>query len=133
MVQALTKLATNVRFTLAVKACVLPGDVSSIVSVVPVGVATRNATFGSPVGNIIILVNASDVFLSDDGAISIDASREASLETVRWVAKFDFPDFERDYEFVALRHADEYPLCEGRLVSSRGGDAKHCALDGSKT
>jgi len=41
---------------------------------------------------------------------------------VRWVAAFDFPDVERDYEFVALRHTDEYPFNEGRIVSSRGLD-----------
>jgi coenzyme F420-reducing hydrogenase alpha subunit len=29
---------------------------------------------------------------------------------------------ERDYEFVALRHDDEYPFSEGRLVSSKGLD-----------
>ena len=34
----------------------------------------------------------------------------------------DFPDFEQDYEFVALRHPDEYPFNEGRLVSSKGLD-----------
>lgn len=33
-----------------------------------------------------------------------------------------YPDFERDYEFVCLRHPDEYPLNEGRLVSSKGMD-----------
>jgi len=49
-------------------------------------------------------------------------AREAALETVRWVAKFSFPDFERDYEFVALRHPQEYPLNEGRLVSNKGLD-----------
>jgi coenzyme F420-reducing hydrogenase alpha subunit len=47
-------------------------------------------------------------------------AREAALETVRWVATFPFPDFERDYEFVALRHPQEYPLNEGRLVSNKG-------------
>jgi len=49
-------------------------------------------------------------------------AREAALETVRWVAGFEFPDFERDYEFVSLRAPDEYPLCEGRLASSTGLD-----------
>ena len=49
-------------------------------------------------------------------------AREAALETVRWVAAFTFPDFERDCEFVALRHPEEYPFNEGRLVSSRGLD-----------
>jgi sulfhydrogenase subunit alpha len=49
-------------------------------------------------------------------------ARDAAHETVRWVAGFEFPDCERDYEFVALRHADEYPFNEGRLVSSKGLD-----------
>ncbi len=48
--------------------------------------------------------------------------RDAAMESVAWMAGFDFPDFERDYEFVALRHPDEYPLTEGRLVSNKGLD-----------
>lgn len=48
--------------------------------------------------------------------------RNAALETVRWAAGLPFPDFERDYELVALRHADEYPLNEGRIVSNKGID-----------
>jgi sulfhydrogenase subunit alpha len=52
----------------------------------------------------------------------VRAARELALETVRWVATFPFPDFEQDYEFVALRHPDEYPFNEGRIVSSRGLD-----------
>ena len=49
-------------------------------------------------------------------------ARDAALETVRWTAKLPFPEFEQDYEFVALRHPDEYPVNEGRLVSSAGLD-----------
>jgi coenzyme F420-reducing hydrogenase alpha subunit len=49
-------------------------------------------------------------------------ARDAALETVRWVAKFDFPDRARDYTFVALRHHEEYPSNEGRIVSNRGLD-----------
>jgi coenzyme F420-reducing hydrogenase alpha subunit len=49
-------------------------------------------------------------------------SLDAAIETVRWVAGLEFPDFDRDYEFVALRHETDYPLCEGRLVSSDGLD-----------
>ncbi len=48
--------------------------------------------------------------------------RDAALETVRWVAQLPFPDFEQDYEFVALRHPAEYPFNEGRLVSNKGLD-----------
>ena len=49
-------------------------------------------------------------------------ARNAALETVRWVAGFDFPEFERDYVFVALRPSDEYPFNEGRLASNKGLD-----------
>jgi coenzyme F420-reducing hydrogenase alpha subunit len=49
-------------------------------------------------------------------------ARDAALETVRWSGTLGYPDFERDYEFVALRHPDEYPFNEGRLVSNRGLD-----------
>jgi coenzyme F420-reducing hydrogenase alpha subunit len=49
-------------------------------------------------------------------------ARDAALETVRWAAGLDFPDRERDYTFVALRHQAEYPFNEGRIVSSRGLD-----------
>ena len=49
-------------------------------------------------------------------------ARDAALETVRWTAGFQFPDCERDYTFVSLRHAREYPYNEGHVVSSRGLD-----------
>ena len=48
--------------------------------------------------------------------------RDAALETVRWTAQLPFPDFEQDYEFIALRHPAEYPFNEGRLVSNKGLD-----------
>jgi coenzyme F420-reducing hydrogenase alpha subunit len=47
---------------------------------------------------------------------------EAAVATASWVAGFPFPAFERDYEFVALRHPDEYAIHEGRIVSNRGLD-----------
>jgi coenzyme F420-reducing hydrogenase alpha subunit len=52
----------------------------------------------------------------------LEWARDAALETIRWVAAFEFPDIEPDYELVALRHSDEYPMNEGRLVSSKGLD-----------
>ncbi len=45
---------------------------------------------------------------------------EAAIEVARWVAKFDFPDFTRDYEMVALQNDDEYPFNEGRIASTKG-------------
>lgn len=47
---------------------------------------------------------------------------QTAVEAVRWAATLDYPDFAADYEFVALRHPDEYPLNEGRIVSSGGLD-----------
>jgi coenzyme F420-reducing hydrogenase alpha subunit len=56
-------------------------------------------------------------------ADTLARARDAALETVRWVSRFEFPDVRaRDVELVALRHPDEYPLNEGRVVSSRGLD-----------
>jgi coenzyme F420-reducing hydrogenase alpha subunit len=50
---------------------------------------------------------------------------EESLNTVKLVGGFDFPVLEQDYPFLALRHADEYAIHEGRLVSNWGLD---CAV-----
>lgn len=47
---------------------------------------------------------------------------ELALETVKWTATLDFPEFEQDYTFVALRHDDEYPMNGGRIVSNKGLD-----------
>jgi coenzyme F420-reducing hydrogenase alpha subunit len=47
-------------------------------------------------------------------------ARDAAIETVRWAATLPFPEYEHDYEFVAMRHPDEYPMNEGRLVSNKG-------------
>lgn len=49
-------------------------------------------------------------------------ARDASLEALEWLEKLPFPDFEQDYEFVSLRHPEEYPFNEGRLVSNKGLD-----------
>ncbi|MCC9608343.1 Ni/Fe hydrogenase subunit alpha [Blastopirellula sp. JC732] len=47
---------------------------------------------------------------------------EAALETVRWVSRFEFPDFPVPYELVSLKHPDEYPLSDGNVFSSAGLD-----------
>jgi sulfhydrogenase subunit alpha len=47
-------------------------------------------------------------------------ARDLAIETLRWAASFPFPDVSRDYEFVALRHPDEYPMNAGRIISSAG-------------
>jgi len=45
---------------------------------------------------------------------------DVSCEKTRFLGGFEFPDFEQDYEFVALSHPSEYPFNEGRLVSNKG-------------
>lgn len=46
----------------------------------PVIASEYCASVGSPSGGLLILVNASDIYLADDGQVVIDASREASLQ-----------------------------------------------------
>jgi coenzyme F420-reducing hydrogenase alpha subunit len=52
----------------------------------------------------------------------IEWSLGAMSGVADWARRLAFPALERDYEFVALRHPDEYPFCEGRLVSNKGLD-----------
>jgi coenzyme F420-reducing hydrogenase alpha subunit len=49
-------------------------------------------------------------------------AREFAIEAVAWTASLPCPDFEEDFEFVALRHPDVYAIEAGRLVSSSGLD-----------
>lgn len=52
----------------------------------------------------------------------LEWARDAAVETIRWVASFDFPDVDMDYEFVSVVHPDEYPFNEGRIMSDQGLD-----------
>jgi sulfhydrogenase subunit alpha len=52
-----------------------------------------------------------------------------AADTVGWVCGFDFPDFHRDYEFVALRHPGQYPITEGRIASTHGLDITPAEYD----
>ena len=47
---------------------------------------------------------------------------EAAEQTARLVSRLPFPRFEQDYEFISLRHPEEYPFNEGRMVSNKGMD-----------
>ncbi len=44
---------------------------------------------------------------------------ETALALTRFTAGLDFPDYRYDYTCVSLRHPDEYPITEGRIVSNR--------------
>ena len=48
--------------------------------------------------------------------------RELASEAVRWVGALDFPEYEEDYEFVALTEPDRYAIEGGRVRSTQGLD-----------
>lgn len=50
----------------------------------------------------------------------LEWARQASIETANWAAGLSFPDFEQDYEFVALNRIDEYAIYDGYIASSTG-------------
>jgi sulfhydrogenase subunit alpha len=50
----------------------------------------------------------------------LKAAREFAREAVAWTASLPFPDFEEDFEFVALSHPGVYAIESGRLASSSG-------------
>ncbi len=52
----------------------------------------------------------------------LDRARDAAIETVRWVAGFDFPEGRLDCELVALSDTDGYAIERGRIRSDGGLD-----------
>ena len=52
----------------------------------------------------------------------LERAREIALEAVRITSQFDFPDYEQDYELVALDAPGEYPIDRGRILSNKGID-----------
>ena len=52
----------------------------------------------------------------------LEWARQTTLDLVRWVSGFDFPDIAVDHELVSLRGAAEYPVFGDRIVSDLGLD-----------
>jgi coenzyme F420-reducing hydrogenase alpha subunit len=52
----------------------------------------------------------------------LERALEASLETVRWTAGFEFPERAVECELVALSEPDAYAIEGGRIISDRGLD-----------
>jgi sulfhydrogenase subunit alpha len=50
------------------------------------------------------------------------AAQEDARALVRWTAGLELASDDQEFTSVALRHADEYPMNEGRIVSSEGLD-----------
>jgi coenzyme F420-reducing hydrogenase alpha subunit len=52
----------------------------------------------------------------------LERAREIALRAVTLTGGLDFPDYEQDFEMVALAQPGEYPIDRGRVVSDRGLD-----------
>ncbi len=52
----------------------------------------------------------------------LQVALEDAAATVEWVSRFDIPDLEADYLFVALLGDQQYPIEAGRVGSSAGLD-----------
>lgn len=52
----------------------------------------------------------------------LETALAVALETVRLVAGFETPEFVREPRLVSLRHPTDYPMNEGRIVSTDGLD-----------
>jgi coenzyme F420-reducing hydrogenase alpha subunit len=52
----------------------------------------------------------------------VEAAIPDTEAVVRWLATLDLPKMTREANFVSMRHPDEYPMNEGRIVGSRGLD-----------
>lgn len=52
----------------------------------------------------------------------LERALDAMTSLVGWAAELPYPDVDLRYEFVALQHPDEYPMNEGRIVSTAGLD-----------
>jgi len=52
----------------------------------------------------------------------LERALETAVATARFAATLTFPELTLHHELIALRHPDDYPMNEGRLVSDRGLD-----------
>jgi sulfhydrogenase subunit alpha len=50
----------------------------------------------------------------------LEWARQASVDTTRWAATLTYPEFEQNYEFIALNRIDEYAIYDGYVASSTG-------------
>ena len=45
---------------------------------------------------------------------------EASLDTLKFLANLEYPEYDYEYTCVSLQHPHEYPITEGRIISNHG-------------
>ncbi|HKD69343.1 MAG TPA: Ni/Fe hydrogenase subunit alpha [Candidatus Binataceae bacterium] len=52
----------------------------------------------------------------------LERGRQSALEAIEWMGRLNYPDYECDYEFVAVDAGGEYPFIGNRIVSNQGLD-----------
>jgi sulfhydrogenase subunit alpha len=62
-----------------------------------------------------------DLYTIKEMIPDLEWARQAALETVQFAAGLTYPEFEMDYEFVAISQSDEYAIYDGEVHSSRRG------------
>ena len=72
---------------------------------------------------------APDAAALHDLAEALRAERGEAEALLDWFATLDVPRRPQDIELVALRHATEYPMNEGRIQSSKGLDVEATAFE----
>ena len=60
----------------------------------------------------------------------LERARQAAFEALEWMGRLNYPDYECDYEFVAVDAGGEYPFIGNRLISNRGLDISVRDYDG---
>lgn len=58
----------------------------------------------------------------DDILEQLRSLQQDAKDLIAWTASLDLPEDKQEFTSVALRHDNEYPMNEGRLVSSQGLD-----------
>ncbi|MBS0287851.1 MAG: Ni/Fe hydrogenase subunit alpha [Proteobacteria bacterium] len=56
-------------------------------------------------------------------------ARDKALQAIAWLGQFEYPDFNKSYEFVSLSHPDEYPMARGKIISNKGLDISVSEFD----
>ncbi len=50
----------------------------------------------------------------------LQRARQSALDALEWLSRLNYPDFEYDYELVAVDAGDQYPFIGTRIISNRG-------------
>ena len=61
--------------------------------------------------------------------IKLEQHEDACKALIEWTCSLNLPDIEQDFTSVALHTSTEYPMYQGRLISSQGLDIDKCDFE----